>query len=227
MDEQMNADAPSESALKKEIGKTIVVSFHEQFAQNQNHHQKLFLQVLAVLLSVIAGFAYLYVRVDTKSPELTIKIETLYYYLGLSMVLLSMAVSLICNMALGFRRDQLMAANIRVITNVMDPNSNESYFFGSFNPKGKTRLLEWMPEFHLIFFVSLIAVKALLALSVTIYPGKLLTAVYPYSKGTIIVIAVLAVFSFFFDIFIWLHYRCKWKSYSDKAPARLTAKIGT
>ena len=40
------------------------------------------------------------------------------------MALLSMAVSLICNMALGFRRDQLVAANIRVMAEVSQPGTN-------------------------------------------------------------------------------------------------------
>lgn len=217
--DQENIYAPSTDT--RDIGKALVISFHEQFAQNQNHHQKLFLQVLVVLLSVLTGFAYLYVRVDTKSSEISVKMDTLYYYVILSMFLLSMAISLICNMALGFRRDQLMAANIRVITGVMDPKSNDGYFFKSFNPQGKTEILKWMPEFHLIFFIALIATKPLLALSVVFYPCRPFLEAYACSKGQLIGVTIVAVLSIIVDIWGWFHYRGKWRMYSDQAPARL------
>ena len=222
------ADEISKSLTKEEIGKALVVSFHEQFAQNQNHHQKLFLQVLTILLSVLVGFGYLYMRVEAWSPDAFTQLVTLYYYLGLSMILLSMAISLICNMALGFRRDQLMAVNMRVITGVMDPKSNDNYFFKSFNPQGKTTLRWWMPEFHRIFFFSLIFVKLLLALSVVFYPNKALTKANYYSnKSTVIIIAMIVVVSFVRDIYSWLRYRKKWEAYSDDAPARLKAQVDT
>src|SRR3990172_6735589 len=115
MDEQLNDRKSSEITTRRELGFEIVKSFHEQFAQNQNHHQKLFLQVLAVLLTVIVGYEYIYIRIGTKSQELNITIQTLYAFLSLSFYLLSLAIALICNMALGYRRDQLVACNIRVL----------------------------------------------------------------------------------------------------------------
>ena len=86
MNEAKSHSGPQASDNRTNIGTQIVISFHEQFAQNQNHHQKLFLQVLLVLLSVLAGFGYLYVRVNAKSPDLAISVDTLYYYLALSIL---------------------------------------------------------------------------------------------------------------------------------------------
>jgi len=144
----------------------------EQVAENQNHHQRLFFQIVAVLLSVLAGIGYLYIRVNSASEDLSIGPGTLGYYLGLSMMLLSTAIANICSMALGFRRDQLVAAKIQLRVCVMNPNNDNNYFPRSFNPQDKTGRLNWMPEFHKIFFISLISVKVLLSLSVAFYPGR-------------------------------------------------------
>ncbi len=154
------------------IDKTIVASeliksFHEQFAQNQNHQQKLFLQVLTVLLTVLIGFGYLYIRVGVKQSNIIVTAETIYSFLALSMFLLSLAVALILNMSLSFRRDQLVACNIRVKVGVMniDDINTENFFPSKFNPVGKDNFFTWMPEFHQIFFYSLFVVKILLIVS--------------------------------------------------------------
>jgi hypothetical protein len=116
---------------RESIGEAIIKSFHEQFAQNQNHHQKLFLQVLAVLLTVLVGFGYLYIRADIRSAEVKITIETIYVFMLFSLCLLSLSIALVSNMALGFRRDQLVACNIRVKTGTMTVDSNDGYFLGT------------------------------------------------------------------------------------------------
>jgi hypothetical protein len=219
-----------------ELGIDIARSFHEQFAQNQNHHQVLFVQVLAVLVTVLVGFGYVYIRtkvptepipatmIGTMKPKATfslsttarqkiatpgvtsvknterpcpscqpcpqvkesqtetnITVGTLYAFLALAAILLSFGVALISNMALGFRRDQMVAANIRVLSLVMkQPTSSpdkvtgtgdvQDFFPEGFNPVDNTTWFSWMPEFHKIFLITLVIVKIVLALSVFKHP---------------------------------------------------------
>ena len=208
---------------KKTIGEDIIKSFHEQFAQNQNHHQKLFLQVLAVLLTVLVGFGYLYIRANVKSTEVKVTTETIYVFMLLSSYLLSLSIALISNMALGFRRDQLVACNIRVKTGTLIVNSNDGYFIGDFNPVGKHKYLLWMPEFHIIFFFTLLIVKILLILSLLLSSDYNL--IYSADPNTMITISVfMSFFSFVVDFLVSLRYWKKWRSYSEKAPEILKNK---
>ena len=205
---------------EKSIGEEIVKSFHEQFAQNQNHHQNLFLQVLAVLLTVLGGFGYLYIRVGVNSKDLNVTIETIYVFLALASYLLSLSIALISNMALGFRRDQLVACNIRVKSGVMAKNTDtedDGYFIKEFNPVGKTRYLLWMPEFHVIFFASLLVVKMLLFSSLLFSSNFFV--VFSWDLNTLIKISiVMVVISFAVDIYVSVAYWKKWTSYSLNAP---------
>ena len=61
-----------------DIGRELITSFHTQSTQNQNHHQLLFLQVLTVLLTVLIGFGYLYIRVDVNEAGVKVTSETIY-----------------------------------------------------------------------------------------------------------------------------------------------------
>lgn len=211
--------------LLNSIGKKIVISFHEQFAQNQNHHQKLFLQVLAVLLTVLVGYGYIYIRVGAEKPEFNITIETLYAFLPLLMCLLSMASALICNMALGFRRDQLMAVNIRMIANVMRKTNEDGldspadyFFFDSYNPQDKIEVHTWMPEFHMIFFLSLIILKIIFLYGAFALECVHLNYVVRHI-GTILFIFA----SIILDVYVFKKYQNKWKRYAmdPKLPAHL------
>ena len=204
----------------KLIGEDIVNSFHEQFAQNQNHHQKLFLQVLAVLLTVLVGFGYLYIRVDVESKEVKITSETIYVFMSLSFYLLSLSIALISNMALGFRRDQLVACNIRVKTGTMTLKSNDNYFIGDFNPVGKHKYILWMPEFHIIFFFTLLLIKILLITSLLF--SSAYNIGFSATPNTLITISVVMAFaSFVLDFFVSLRYWKKWSYYSENAPSIL------
>lgn len=204
---------------KKSIGEEIVKSFHEQFAQNQNHHQKLFLQVLAVLLTILVGFGYLYIRVGVDSNEVNITIETIYVFLSLSFYLLTLSIALISNMALGFRRDQLVACNIRVKSGAMCVNTDNDngYFISDFNPVGKHTYLLWMPEFHIIFFFLLLIIKVLLFSSLLFSSSYDIN--FKSSPNTLIRISiVMASLSFIVDFCVSIRYWKKWRSYSENAP---------
>ncbi|RBP52904.1 hypothetical protein [Arenicella xantha] len=206
------------------IGKELVTSFHAQFAQNQNHHQSLFLQVLTVLLTVLIGFGYLYVRVGINEEQAGIRVtpETIYGFLALAAALLSLSIALISNMALGFRRDQLVACNIRVKAGVMlsEKGEDENYFIGRFNPIKNTKFWNWMPEFHFIFFWALIVIKALLFFGLILnseFGVELSCSFDAIVASTVVVVCI----SFIVDFIVFRHYQCKWKKYAAAAPERL------
>jgi len=212
---------------KHKVGEEIVRSFHEQFAQNQNHHQSLFLQVLTVLLTVLIGFGYLYIRVGAKSEDVHVTSGTIYIFLALASWLLSLSIALISNMALGFRRDQLVACNIRVKTGTMSKlgEKDTGYFIQGFNPVGKTAYLFWMPEFHMIFFVSLIVIKLLLFLSLILNSD--LSIGFSCSPNILITYAIVAIcLSFITDLLVSVRYWKKWENHSENAPERLQKENG-
>jgi succinate dehydrogenase hydrophobic anchor subunit len=199
--------------VNEEIGKALVISFHEQFAQNQNHHQNLFLQILTLLISVLIGFGYLYVRVGVENAEINIDENTLVFFLVLSMILLSLSIALIFNMSLGFRRDQMVACNIRVKTNVMNIDDEKSYFPSKFNPLNKVTYVEWLPDFHKIFFIILLLIKILLIAS----------SFSRMSEFNCIIIACLvaSLISIAVDLILGDKYRNKWEEYVANAPCSL------
>src|SRR5574341_1641957 len=206
------------------LGAEIVKSFHEQFAQNQNHHQKLFLQVLTVLLTVLVGFGYIYVRVNAESAELNVTIDSLYAFLALAMCLLSLGIALILNMALGFRRDQMVACNIRVKTGVMRivDSEAEDFFPSTFNPvREKRGCFGWMPEFHKIFFSTLCVVKVLLFFGVIL--NSEFRPICRWKDADMLITSALAFtgLSVPFDAFMVRHYHAKWNKNVDGAPSRL------
>lgn len=212
----------NEEPEKSEIRTEIVKSFHEQFAQNQNHHQGLFLQVLAVLLTVITGFGYLYVHFDDPGAGLKVTIETLYISLALSLYLLSLAIALIVNMALGFRRDQMVACNIRVRVGGMDVPQNKGFFPASFNPIKECNCLNWMPEFYLIFFIALFVIKMVFIVSVLSgRDSRIILTSTPNLSLTLSVILMAG--SVVLDGYVLKRYWGKWVKYVKEAPEILTS----
>ncbi|HNW43061.1 MAG TPA: hypothetical protein PKI19_01050 [Elusimicrobiales bacterium] len=209
---------------KEEIRVEIVKSFHEQFAQNQNHHQVLFLQVLAVVLTVITGFGYLYIHFGVQKSDINVTIDTIYISLTLSLYLLSLAIALIINMALGFRRDQMVACNIRMKVEGMDLPNNKGYFPTSFNPVKECNCFNWMPEFYLIFFIALVCIKAIFLVSVMFGANSRLHFAFPpdlFLSATVVMI----VFSFYIDGYVIKRYWRKWVTYITEAPEILKNPI--
>jgi hypothetical protein len=259
------------------LGLNLVRGFHEQFAQNQNHHQALFLQALTVLLTVLIGFGYIYVRVNapaagykalippteaklystisvdskdlnqgrpkpviksdesqapSKNQEIRVTVETLYAFLALATLLLTLGAALICNMALGFRRDQMVAANIRILAGVMKQKDNPQeeirlgatdFFPVEFNPTRKTGLFEWMPEFHKIFLLALVLVQVLLIYCVFASPNFDL----PTKRASLDFVEEMkvAIYIIFISNFIiFLHYWWKWVQTAVRGMPRLQLK---
>lgn len=233
-------------------GIDIVKSFHEQFAQNQNHHQALFIQALTVLVTVLVGFGYIYIRakmppfagiappvipgVPSQSPsEVNVTVDMLYGFLALACLLLSFGIALISNMALGFRRDQAVAANIRVLWGVMPqplhPEKDRGFegldfFPAGFNPVGKTQFFFWMPEFHQIFLTTLFFVKLVIVSSVIFHPDFHM-ALWPLAttKFFACLAFIMVIVTFVIDRVVVNWYWGKWKKAAEAAPARLKTRV--
>lgn len=97
-----------------ELKEELIKSFHEQFAQNQNHHQKLFFQILSVIVTVTVGYTYVYTMGGKiPSQELKPSIFLISLALIISTIVLGLSLVLLSNMAYGFRRDQFVNNRIR------------------------------------------------------------------------------------------------------------------
>ena len=210
------------SEEKSELAEKLAFSFHEQFAQNQNHHKRMFIQVLAVLVAVLAGFGYTYSNLQNGSSESDKMHLDLLYSFALSMVLFSFAIAWIVSMAYGFRRDQATASRIRIIAGAMGKEDDKAcfYFPLAYNPfwkPGNPRLF-WMPEYHNIFYFALSMVKFILVLIV---------GINLQDKNSFLFHVSLIVFvgSFCSDFYLMLtHYRKKWKKCLRENETILRAK---
>lgn len=97
-----------------ELREELIKSFHEQFAQNQNHHQRLFFQILSVIVTVTVGYSYVYTMGgELPNSDLKPSIFLLSLTLIISTIVLGLSLVLLSNMAYGFRRDQFVNNRIR------------------------------------------------------------------------------------------------------------------
>lgn len=135
---------------KEQYKADILKSFNEQFAQNQNNHQNLFIQVVSILLTVLVGFGFALITFGQNKPDSAVRIGILEFSAAFSTseFILLLGVSLISSLALGYRRDQLINAIIREKAEVTDDSAKSEdwkVFPSSFNPskgykeKRKTR----------------------------------------------------------------------------------------
>ncbi|WP_136464827.1 hypothetical protein [Flagellimonas onchidii] len=119
-----------------ELKDELIKNFHEQFAQNQNHHQKLFFQILSVIVTVTVGYSYVYTMGGKlPNPDLKPSIFLLSLALIISTIVLGLSLVLLSNMAYGFRRDQFVNNRIREKANLIhNSNSKDDIFPKSYDP---------------------------------------------------------------------------------------------
>jgi len=119
----------------------ILNSFHTQFAQNQNHHQKLFFQILSVIVTVMLGYSYVYTnggKLDEN--ELHTSIVLLSLVLIMSTIVIGLSLILLSNMAYGFRRDQFVINKIREKEGLIhNENIEDDYFPKHYDPSWSFR----------------------------------------------------------------------------------------
>ncbi len=136
--------------------------FYEQFAKNQNHHQTLFTQIGSSIIASVGGYAYVFLRtLDSQNPLPAF--WPLLLALSVSLVLLDIGTTITTAMAIGFRRDQLVSCKIRAIDGTLE-GFGQAVFPKSFNPTKlkSSSVLEWMPNYNIIFWVALFLIQLLL-----------------------------------------------------------------
>lgn len=143
---------------KEHVISELESSFHEQFAENQNHHQNILFKLLSIIGAVIVGYGY--ILHGYKLEPFNYTITEAIIGLIVSEALLIIGLWVVVNTAKGFRRDQLVCYRIRfkagLIANVKyGKNEGESIndvFPYSFYPfKNKPYSINWMPDFHITF----------------------------------------------------------------------------
>lgn len=103
-------DKSNPSDLKKEL----LISFNQQFAENQNQHQQAFIQVLSVLLTVLIGYGYVFTNGGKLDSEtIVVKDFLLEIAFVIAITINGFGILLILNNAHGFRRDQFVVSKIR------------------------------------------------------------------------------------------------------------------
>ena len=222
---KMNEEDSKKETLKYDLLKT----YNEQFAQNQNHHQLLFVQVVSILLTVIIGFGYSLYNFNISSSNNNYNISGIFDFTSALLIsegIMTLGIALICNMALGYRREQLINSFIREVPELFfnDIEERDSFTYkvypASYNPllnyesKMNSKLIwfYWMPNFHSIFFFGFIVLQFLLLI---VYPLKLSTLGYINNGGNLLLeILILFIISFLFpflSIFIlnYFHHKIK------------------
>lgn len=144
-----------------ETNEYILLDLHNQFANNQNHHQSVFTQFLIALLSLFAGYGYVYIHtsgeVSACCQQLIINSVGVEYYSPTILLLTSAVVLavlallnvLLLNLGYSFRRDQHVNKKIR--EKFLDKSEYESTFGELYNSDNKL-YTDFLPNFYAIFF---------------------------------------------------------------------------
>jgi hypothetical protein len=177
----------------------LMISFHDQFAENQNHHQQSFIQVLSVLLTVIIGYGYVLSNGGDFDQEYKVDSFLLQTAFVIASIINCFGILVILNNAHAFRRDQFVVSKIRETAGLIsdDPNQNSNFIFPSnFNPsksylekkkrweKYKSKrwfyqydvnkryhfAVSWMPNFYNILFLVLGILHLILFASLLLNP---------------------------------------------------------
>lgn len=196
----------------------LAKSFHSQFAENQNHHQTIFLQLLTLLLTIFAGNGYLYSKlIDDKSFNFIV--ETIYFFLLISSAILTLGMALVLNMGYNFRRDQLATCLIRKRAKAMTNCIDTTYFLASFNPSKHTGLISWVPGFQFIFFLFLFLLKPFLITGVVF--GSM---TQPCSCTFTVLMSIslfISILSITLDMFLFCFFKHKWTKFAHDNSIRI------
>lgn len=147
------------NSVNMETKEKILENLHSQFAENQNHHQGLFIQFLVALLALFAGFGYVYTHTNPNiqyTQSFVQQVNEVDYFsnqtlLATSVVVLAVLLLLngiLINQGYGFRRDQHLNM---VIRKKYLGDDYENVFGKLYNPD-KKGFLDYLPNFYIIFF---------------------------------------------------------------------------
>lgn len=137
----------------------IELDLHRQFAENQNSHQNVFMQLVVAFIGIFAGLGYVYSHLETSVVKITE--DALLFKPFVMHVSIMIAGFLFCLMALvvihfgwSFRRDMLLNRKIRELAYGKD---GQVRFEKLFKDYGKN--IDDMPEFYEIFFKAILIMQ--------------------------------------------------------------------
>jgi len=156
-----------------ENGNCILDTLHTQFAENQNHHQSLFVQFLVALLALFAGFGFVYTHTkpDIAYNQTYVEIsENLIYFSNIILLSTAVIVSsvlallnlILLNQGYGFRRDQYLNMIIR---KDKLQKKYDDIFKGLYNTNDKG-FFDFLPNFYTIFFWFITSFQLFVLISV-------------------------------------------------------------
>ena len=155
----------------------LLKSFHEQFAQNQNHHQTVFIQFISAVFVVIVGYGFVYTNTlcdadfyyVTKDDSNNIVSYAIIHLMGsffIAELILILLCILILNIGYGFRRDQNV--NYKIRKHYLSDTDYDNFFGkNSFNPQNKG-LISFLPGFNLIFVIFILILQIFLIFSLIV-----------------------------------------------------------
>lgn len=138
----------------------ILETLHTQFAENQNHHQGIFIQFLVALFALFGAFGYIYTHTSfdiVNSQTYAQKINDIEFYSLNTLITTSVIViailtllnAIILNLGYGFRRDQHLNKIIR--KKYLINGEYEEVFDKLYNSDNKG-FFDFLPNFYSIFF---------------------------------------------------------------------------
>lgn len=138
----------------------LLDTLHSQFAENQNHHQGIFIQFLIALFAVFGVFGYVYTHTSSEisAGQTTIisindielySLNTLLITSVIIIAILTLLIAIILNLGYGFRRDQHLNKKIR--HKYLSNGEYEDVFGKLYNSDNKN-LCDFLPDFYKIFF---------------------------------------------------------------------------
>ena len=194
------------------------MSFHDQFATNQNHHRSIFVQIIVVLVPLLTGYGYLYTGLSTESAR-NLNGAVLYAYLLISGMIISLEIAVLLILSVSYRRDQYVSARMREKVNVLTRGSNQNFFPGSFLPIGRRGILNWVPDYNLVFIVMLLGLKGVFFLT-TIYHPNLAIPLQCSDLSFLQLSSLISFVALFIvDALIFYIYRRKWTKYLEEYEA--------
>lgn len=189
----------------------ILDSIHEQFAENQNHHQGLFIQLLIALFILFGGFGYVYVY--TVDPTDSIPYSQTFIQCGYFSYAILIAVGFIVSLVLlllncvilhlgySFRRDQVINMKIRLYK----LENYEKIFEDLYKPTNKS-CFKYLPDFYAIFFWAITILQLIIFISLCTKEGLICFSGHIFSLLIFLACFLLIVVS------ICLYF-CKYNKY--------------
>lgn len=206
---------------------SILDTLHSQFAENQNHHQSLFIQFLIALFALFIGFGYIYTHsvFEGDSPynvDYTqsfvqnideIKFFSYQILLATSVIVSTILLLLNCiivHQGYGFRRDQYLNKIIREES--LGKKKYNEIFGELYNPNDKF-FFNYLPNFYTTFFWFVLAFQFFVFIAICLKENLV---DFTSGNGASLVLFVLNLILIFMSFCVYYSTYCKYMKNIEK-----------